>query len=99
MKKKTKQIIALIALVAFVFFTVFSTVGLVMTVRHSCVGIHCRTCERITVVQEIVRILKQSLILLASTLFISEIVKLLAAKMPPAFFAPTTVTLKTKLNS
>ena len=99
MTKKTKQIIALIALVAFVFFTVFSTVGLVMTVRHNCVGIHCRTCERITVVQEIVRILKQSLILLAATLFISEIVKLLATKMPPVFCPPTTVTLKTKLNS
>ena len=64
MPKKAKQIIAIVALAAFVLFTVFGTVGLVVSVSHSCVGIHCPTCEKITVVQNAVSILKAAVIVI-----------------------------------
>ena len=91
--------IALVALIAFVFFTVFATVGLVVTVSHTCVGIHCRTCERISVVQNTVNILKTALFVLALLLFVSETIKVLSTRMPPLFHSITSVTLKTKLSN
>ena len=99
MKSKSKQIIAVIALFAFLFFTVFSAVGLVISVSHTCVGIHCRCCERISAVQEAVHILKCAVIALLAVLFVRETVKMLVAKMPPAFYYDTVVTLKTKLSN
>ena len=99
MPKKAKQIIAIVALEAFGLFTVFGTVGLVVSVSHSCVGIHCPTCEKITVVQNAVSILKAAVIVIAALLFVHETLRLLAAKMPPQFIHFTTVTLKIKSNS
>ena len=99
MKKKTKQIIALVTLAAFVLFTVCGTVGLVISVSHSCRGIHCPTCEKITVIQNTGSILKAAALVIAALLFVHETVHLLAAKMPPQFIYVTTVSLKTKLNS
>ena len=99
MKKRTKQIVAVVALAAFILFTVFGTVGLIVSVSHSCVGMHCRTCERITAIQNVVSILKAAVIVIAALLFVHETLHLLAAKMPPRFIFVTTVSLKTKLNS
>ncbi|MBQ6380249.1 MAG: hypothetical protein IJJ41_01425 [Clostridia bacterium] len=99
MKRKIKQISAVIALAAFVLFTVFGTVGLVISVSHSCMGMHCRTCEHITVVQQAVSILKAAIVVIAALLFVHETLRLLAAKMPPQFIFFTTVSLKIKLNS
>ena len=99
MKKRTKQIVAVVALAAFILFTVFGTVGLIVSVSHNCVGIHCHTCERITAVQNVVSILKAAVIVIATLLFVHQTLHLLTAKMPPRFIFVTTVALKTKLNS
>lgn len=98
MKKRTKQILAVVFLAVFIFFSVFSAIGLVTSVHHSCIGIHCRVCEKIAIIENVVSMFKAALIIIASLYFVTEFIKLLAAKMPPEFDFYTTVTLKTKLS-
>ena len=98
MKKRTKRIIAVVCLAAFVFFSVFSAVGLVTSVHHNCSGMHCRTCEKIAVIESVASMFKAVFILIAVMSFVSEFIKFLAAKLPPEFNFFTAVTLKTKLS-
>ena len=99
MKKRTKQFLAVVCLAVFIFFAVFSAIGLITSVSHNCCGIHCHICEKIAVIQTVVSMFKAAFIIIASLYFVTETIKLLAAKMPPEFNFFTTVTLKTKLNS
>ena len=98
MKKRTKRILAVVFLAAFIFFSVFSAIGLVTSVHHNCTGIHCRTCEKIAVIENVVSMFKAAIIIIAVMSFVSEFIKLLAAKMPSEFNFFTAVTLKTKLS-
>lgn len=98
MKKRTKQILAVIFLAVFVFFSIFSAIGLVTSVHHSCIGIHCRVCEKIAVIENVVSMFKAVIFAIVSLAFAGETVKLLVTKMPSEFNFFTTVTLKTKLS-
>ncbi len=98
MKKRTKQILAVMFLAVFIFFSVFSAIGLVTSVHHNCIGIHCRMCEKIAVIENVVSMFKAVIFAIALIAFSGETIKILAAKMPSEFDFFTAVTLKTKLS-
>ena len=99
MKKKTRQITAVIALAVFILFTVLGTVGLVISYHHTCNGIHCHTCERITILENTVNIIKTALILLVTGLLLGQSIKLSSVDTPPKFDFNTNIALKTRLNN
>lgn len=56
--KRAKKIIAVISVIVFIFFLVFSMSGLIVSVHHDCIGIHCPVCARIAVIQSTVSAVK-----------------------------------------
>lgn len=97
--KKAKKIIAIALVLIFIFTLVFSMAGLIISVHHNCVGIHCLVCERIAVVQNAVSIVKfLALALFVSLLILLRIKEGIALKSSFLCKYHTEITLKTQLN-
>lgn len=97
--KKSKRILALIMVVLFIFMMVFSMSGLIVSVHHSCIGLHCPVCERMAVVKDAVSIIKFLIFALFLAILISKSINMSPGRVKPnlcRYF--TEIALKSRLN-